>query len=91
MRRRRTDSSEGPTPIRSAPVAITPSNDPFSGGGLQKTGRARKPRKKINKADIGLPSDFRHLAHVGFDPSTGNFDVRLKLKVCVCVCVSIIV
>ena len=73
MKRRRED--DGPTPIRSAPIAITPGSDPFSGGGLQKTGKARKPKKKINKADIGLPSDFRHLAHVGFDPSTGNFDV----------------
>ena len=72
MKRRR----DGPTPIKSAPVAITPGNDPFAGGGLRSGGgKARRPKKKINKADIGLPSDFRHLAHVGFDPSTGNFDV----------------
>ena len=76
MKRRR---EEPPTPIKSAPIAVTPGvgNDPFSGGGLRSAGgKARRPRKKINKADIGLPSDFRHLAHVGFDPSTGNFDVR---------------
>ena len=76
MKRRR---EEGPTPIKSAPISVTPGvgNDPFSGGGLRSGGgKAKRPRKKINKADIGLPSDFRHLAHVGFDPSTGNFDVR---------------
>lgn len=73
--KRRSDG-DGPTHISRAPVAITPSNDPFSGGGgLQKSGKVRKPKKKINKADIGMPSDFRHLAHVGFDPSTGAFDV----------------
>lgn len=74
MKRRR---EEGPTPIKSAPISVTPGvgNDPFSGGGLRSGGgKAKRPRKKINKADIGLPSDFRHLAHVGFDPSTGNFD-----------------
>ena len=77
MKRRHDDGgSSGPTPIKSAPVAITPGNDPFSGGGgLRAGGKAKRPRKKINKADIGLPSDFRHLAHVGFDPTTGNFDV----------------
>ena len=73
MKRRRDD--EGATPINRAPVAITPGNDPFAGGGFHKAGKAKRPKKKINKADIGLPSDFRHLAHVGFDPSTGNFDV----------------
>ena len=27
--------------------------------------------KKITKADIGLPSDFKHLSHVGWDPNQG--------------------
>ncbi|KZS16409.1 putative Pleckstrin domain-containing family J member 1 [Daphnia magna] len=28
-------------------------------------------KKKITKADIGLPSDFKHLSHVGWDPNQG--------------------
>lgn len=27
--------------------------------------------KKLTKADIGLPSDFQHLSHVGWDPNQG--------------------
>lgn len=27
--------------------------------------------KKLTKADIGLPSDFKHLSHVGWDPNQG--------------------
>jgi hypothetical protein len=35
---------------------ITDRNDPFAG----KTGKPKRPKgRKINKADIGLPSDFR--------------------------------
>lgn len=47
--------------------------DPFSGS--TKKARPKKPKGKISKSDIGAPSDFRHLSHVGFDPSTGAFDV----------------
>ena len=84
---------------------INEKNDPFSAA---KKGKPKRPKggKKINKADIGLPSDFRynvhvyaldtmvhvpvvdsvnyysslcrHLAHVGFDPQTGAFDVSIE-------------
>jgi Wiskott-Aldrich syndrome protein len=27
--------------------------------------------KKITKADIGIPSDFKHISHVGWDPNQG--------------------
>ena len=63
------------SPINRAPVAITPGNDPFTGGGFHEAEKARRPKKKINKADIRLPSDFRHLANLGYDPVTGHFDV----------------
>ncbi|KAI9556692.1 hypothetical protein GHT06_016483 [Daphnia sinensis] len=34
------------------------------------TKKSKKDKnKKITKADIGLPSDFKHLSHVGWDPS----------------------
>lgn len=49
--------------------------DPFSGS-IKKV-RPKRPKGKLSKSDISAPSDFRHLSHVGFDPSTGAFDVRL--------------
>ncbi len=33
-----------------------------------------KGKKKLKKEDIGTPSDFRHVGHVGWNPETG-FDV----------------
>ncbi|XP_046400040.1 neural Wiskott-Aldrich syndrome protein-like [Ischnura elegans] len=39
-----------------------------------KNRREKENRKKITKADIGLPLDFRHVSHVGWDPNRG-FDV----------------
>lgn len=36
------------------------------------TKKSKKDKnKKITKADIGLPSDFKHLSHVGWDPNQG--------------------
>ncbi|XP_048011429.1 neural Wiskott-Aldrich syndrome protein-like isoform X1 [Megalobrama amblycephala] len=39
-------------------------------------------KKKISKSDIGTPSNFRHVGHVGWDPNTGfdlnNLDPDLK-------------
>ncbi|XP_029471392.1 neural Wiskott-Aldrich syndrome protein isoform X1 [Rhinatrema bivittatum] len=42
-----------------------------------------KPKKKrLTKADIGTPSNFQHIGHVGWDPNTGfdvnNLDPELK-------------
>ncbi|NWX02379.1 WASP protein, partial [Caloenas nicobarica] len=37
-------------------------------------GEQRKGRKKISKADIGAPSGFKHVGHIGWDPNNG-FDV----------------
>ncbi|KAK2893066.1 hypothetical protein Q8A67_013054 [Cirrhinus molitorella] len=41
-----------------------------------------KGKKKISKAEIGTPSNFRHVGHVGWDPNTGfdlnNLDPELK-------------
>ncbi|XP_075580862.1 actin nucleation-promoting factor WAS, partial [Pelecanus crispus] len=37
-------------------------------------GEQKKGRKKISKADIGAPSGFKHVGHIGWDPSNG-FDV----------------
>ena len=36
--------------------------------------KGRKP--KLTKSDIGLPTGFVHVQHIGWDPETG-FDVRI--------------
>jgi Wiskott-Aldrich syndrome protein len=54
-----------------------PSNDPYSLGAGKKA-PVNKAKRKITKADIGLPTDFRHLAHVGWDPNTGAFNVSVN-------------
>ena len=36
--------------------------------------RRQAEKKKFTKADIGLPQDFRHVSHVGWNPNTG-FDI----------------
>ncbi|XP_048875412.1 WASP like actin nucleation promoting factor a isoform X1 [Brienomyrus brachyistius] len=44
--------------------------------------KAKGKRKKLTKADIGTPSNFQHIGHVGWDPNTGfdlnNLDPELK-------------
>ena len=40
-------------------------------------GSARKTTEKtLRPEDIGDPTDFQHLAHIGFDPMTGAFDLK---------------
>ncbi len=52
---------------------VTGGADPFAGGNKIKP--KFKGAGKLSKAAIGAPTEFRHLSHVGFDPSTGAFDV----------------
>ncbi|KAM9327930.1 actin nucleation-promoting factor WASL-like isoform 2-T2 [Pholidichthys leucotaenia] len=44
--------------------------------------KAKTGKKKLTKADIGTPSNFQHIGHVGWDPNTGfdlnNLDPELK-------------
>ncbi|VFV18237.1 neural wiskott-aldrich syndrome [Lynx pardinus] len=46
----------------------------------KKKGKTKK--KRLTKADIGTPSNFQHIGHVGWDPNTGfdlnNLDPELK-------------
>ncbi|XP_061524011.1 WASP like actin nucleation promoting factor b isoform X3 [Phycodurus eques] len=46
----------------------------------EKKGKGKK--KRLTKADIGTPSNFQHIGHVGWDPNTGfdlnNLDPELK-------------
>ncbi|XP_070405099.1 actin nucleation-promoting factor WASL isoform X3 [Nothobranchius furzeri] len=45
-------------------------------------GSNNNKKKKLTKADIGTPSNFQHVSHVGWNPSTGfdlnNLDPELK-------------
>ncbi|XP_028305398.1 neural Wiskott-Aldrich syndrome protein-like isoform X4 [Gouania willdenowi] len=50
---------------------------------FQKKEKKNKSKKKrLTKADIGTPSNFKHVGHVGWDPNTGfdvnNLDPELK-------------
>ena len=71
---RRSKDESSAVPIGRPPVnTVDAGMDPFAGSA--KKGKPKRPKGKLSKSDIGAPSDFRHLSHVGFDPSTGAFDV----------------
>jgi hypothetical protein len=40
----------------------------------------KESRVKLSKSDIGLPSNFIHVQHIGWNPDTG-FDVRISEEV----------
>uniref|UniRef100_A0A8C3Y5S2 WASP actin nucleation promoting factor n=1 Tax=Catharus ustulatus TaxID=91951 RepID=A0A8C3Y5S2_CATUS len=81
LRRRQQRAGERPRPA-SVPIPhpdITPSryrglpsppSGPSPSGDPKKGGRGRK----ISKAEIGAPSGFRHVGHIGWDPN-GGFDL----------------
>jgi Wiskott-Aldrich syndrome protein len=33
--------------------------------------RKKDKKEKLTKADIGKPADFKHISHVGWDPTQG--------------------
>ncbi|XP_068459941.1 WASP like actin nucleation promoting factor a [Clinocottus analis] len=58
-------------------------NNMRSHSGLSRKDKKPKgKKKKLTKADIGTPSNFQHIGHVGWDPNTGfdlnNLDPELK-------------
>ncbi|XP_061898957.1 WASP like actin nucleation promoting factor a isoform X1 [Entelurus aequoreus] len=58
-------------------------NNMLSHGALtRKDKKIKVKKKKLTKADIGTPSNFQHIGHVGWDPNTGfdlnNLDPELK-------------
>uniref|UniRef100_A0A3P8UK99 Actin nucleation-promoting factor WASL n=1 Tax=Cynoglossus semilaevis TaxID=244447 RepID=A0A3P8UK99_CYNSE len=58
-------------------------NNMLSHSGLsRKDKKSKGKKKKLTKADIGTPSNFQHIGHVGWDPNTGfdlnNLDPELK-------------
>ncbi|XP_045623813.2 actin nucleation-promoting factor WASL isoform X1 [Procambarus clarkii] len=44
--------------------------------------KGNKNRNKLSKDEIGMPTDFKHITHVGFNPDTGfsQFNVDDKLE-----------
>ncbi|NXX03897.1 WASP protein, partial [Larus smithsonianus] len=60
---------------RGLPSPTGPAAGPTAGPTASPTtGEQKKGRKKISKADIGAPSGFKHVGHIGWDPNNG-FDV----------------
>ncbi|KAM6188419.1 actin nucleation-promoting factor WAS [Sarcoramphus papa] len=60
---------------RGLPTPTGPTAGPMAGPTASPTaGEQKKGRKKISKADIGAPSGFKHVGHIGWDPNNG-FDV----------------
>ncbi|XP_051912140.1 WASP like actin nucleation promoting factor b isoform X3 [Hippocampus zosterae] len=49
---------------------------------FRKEKKNKGKKKRLTKADIGTPSNFQHIGHVGWDPNTGfdlnNLDPELK-------------
>ena len=45
------------------------------GGNKDKKKDKKGKKSKLSKEDIGTPTDFRHVGHVGWDPEKGFFDV----------------
>ncbi|XP_069987052.1 actin nucleation-promoting factor WASL isoform X4 [Penaeus vannamei] len=65
------------TPVH-APPALPPKDDNKKRSGK----KANKNKNKISKEQIGMPTDFKHITHVGFDPDKGfsqfNMDEKLQ-------------
>lgn len=47
------------------------------GTGTVKSKDKKNKKKKFCKEDIGTPTDFRHVGHVGWNPEKGHLDVSL--------------
>ncbi|KAK4302747.1 hypothetical protein Pmani_025179 [Petrolisthes manimaculis] len=47
------------------------------------TKKGNKNKNKLSKQEIGMPTDFKHITHVGFNPDTGfsQFNLDDKLQV----------
>lgn len=50
-------------------------NSISSSSGKKDKDKKKDAKKKLTKADIGTPSNFRHVSHVGWDPEKG-FDMK---------------
>jgi len=61
-------------PVNSEPLAQAPTPAPTSSWiipNFSSKKNKKDKKQKLTKADIGLPSDFKHVSHVGWDPNKG--------------------
>jgi len=75
------DIGQGSMPNLAKPTLNGPSSyNHYRSASSGATGHKKKEKeslkKRIKKEDIGMPQDFRHVSHVGWDPNKG-FDVDL--------------
>ncbi|KAM6982602.1 WASP actin nucleation promoting factor b isoform 2-T2 [Tautogolabrus adspersus] len=68
--------------IQSSRYRSTPSPSAASafGGKGKKDKKNKKKGAKLSKADIGAPSGFKHVSHVGFDPNNLDPDLSKLLS-----------
>ena len=64
-----------PAPMGPPSGASSASISSTSSSGSKKSSGKPGEKKKLSKADIGLPSNFKHIGHIGWDPDKG-FDVQ---------------
>eukprot|EP00794_Sanderia_malayensis_P003079 gene3079-3544_t len=70
------NQNRGPPPRSSSPSPpVNNQNNNAKKSVESKKNEKNKKKGKLTKHDIGLPSDFRHVGHVGWDPK-GGFDVN---------------
>ncbi|XP_063829669.1 actin nucleation-promoting factor WASL-like [Ostrinia nubilalis] len=63
-----------PPPVPVPAPAPMPKANLGGGDYSMKASGKKKPTRKLTKADIGMPKDFKHISHVGWDANKG-FDV----------------
>ncbi|XP_065666391.1 uncharacterized protein LOC136087480 [Hydra vulgaris] len=67
---RNTDNTQSVATTSVAPsISLSPSSND-----LKKKEKPGNKKVQLSKGDIGTPSDFRHVGHVGWDPK-GGFDI----------------
>ncbi|GFO28829.1 wiskott-aldrich syndrome protein [Plakobranchus ocellatus] len=68
-------SPRSPPPAELGSNISINSNSSSSGTNKKEKDKKKDAKKKLTKADIGTPSNFRHVSHVGWDPEKG-FDMK---------------
>uniref|UniRef100_A0A3Q3F8L9 WASP actin nucleation promoting factor a n=1 Tax=Labrus bergylta TaxID=56723 RepID=A0A3Q3F8L9_9LABR len=67
--------------IHASRYRSTPTPSPAAFGGKGKKDKKNKKKgAKLSKADIGAPSGFKHVSHVGFDPNNLDPDLSKLLS-----------
>ncbi|GIY81439.1 wiskott-Aldrich syndrome protein [Caerostris darwini] len=80
--RRRVQATVQPSNIGIMPAKAKSISSMSLSNGKELKSEKKKKKKKITKEDIGIPTDFTHLQHVGFDHEKGfsinNLDKELQ-------------